>query len=88
MNVIDDTNSPRVLRDIDIRNAELRAAWWMKFQRRAPYADQRIGGGVIDATYASKRRLARHKRNAMDEQKIRQAYFPENVCILHKRQAD
>lgn len=99
MKYIDATREPRILRDIDVRNAVCRGKWAEKFHSlSAPegYADQRIGGKVRDAIYAAQRRIARHRLNKIMAVKARkdredeirkQIQSSKNVSILHKLQA-
>lgn len=78
--------SPRLLRDDEIRNIELRSRWYTKFAMRMDYQDDRINGAKLDELRAEKVRLARHKLNKLLDDKER-ARLPANVISLFQPQA-
>lgn len=95
MNHIDDKDFPYLMREADERNAILRGVWWVKYQRRASYADQRENGAKTDAKRVEARRLARHAFNTAQERKLSQDRkrglgMPqrESNVVRYLRQAD
>lgn len=90
MNHIDDADYFGLLREMDLRNIELRADWYRKKQYRFQFPDLRgeISGPQADMKRKAKMNLAWKHLDAMQDKQIKQAVkVNKNVCFF-KRQAN
>lgn len=90
MNAINDADYHTPLREIDVRNIELRVEWTRRKQYRFEYPDMRgdITGPVLDQHYAMQRQVSEAILREMAVKRIRRKVWPAKVSPFLRRQAN